>query len=256
MSAPASPAGWYPTPESNQRYWDGTQWTEHVVPEPSAMTSPGPAGPAKQTAQPTEPGIPRLGPAGWLGWGGLVLAALLGAASSSVGGFFGMAATYVLIVGIVALVRGHVDWARLRGRAAGGVSLGAASRCLWSPARQLDQRRPHLSLRRTHPRQPVHRDEDLLLKGPEHLDRGADRPRGRALRRLAEGRPAAEPRVADGVRERPAEPARRRRPNERGKGRRGRGHVAAPHEELPVRVCRAAGRRQGQVRPVGHDSRA
>ncbi|WP_322786075.1 hypothetical protein [Intrasporangium oryzae] len=80
----------------------------------------------EQPANPTKPDIARLGPAGWLGWGGLVLTALLGAASSGVGGFFGMAATYVLSVGIIALVRGHVHWAHLRGRAAGGVALGAA----------------------------------------------------------------------------------------------------------------------------------
>jgi len=28
-----SPApGWYPTPDGQQRYWDGHRWTEHVAP--------------------------------------------------------------------------------------------------------------------------------------------------------------------------------------------------------------------------------
>jgi hypothetical protein len=34
------PAGWYPHPEvaGTQRYWDGTRWTDHVAPGPSAVT--------------------------------------------------------------------------------------------------------------------------------------------------------------------------------------------------------------------------
>lgn len=27
-----APPGWYPTPDGNQRYWDGVQWTNHVAP--------------------------------------------------------------------------------------------------------------------------------------------------------------------------------------------------------------------------------
>ena len=26
------PPGWYPTPDGQQRYWDGTNWTEHMAP--------------------------------------------------------------------------------------------------------------------------------------------------------------------------------------------------------------------------------
>ena len=34
-SAPAAaPAGWYPV-DGVQRYWDGTQWTDHVAPPPA-----------------------------------------------------------------------------------------------------------------------------------------------------------------------------------------------------------------------------
>ncbi len=27
-----APAGWYPTPDGNQRYWDGSDWTAHTAP--------------------------------------------------------------------------------------------------------------------------------------------------------------------------------------------------------------------------------
>lgn len=33
----AQPAGWYPAADGSQRYWDGTQWTEHTAPAPGAM---------------------------------------------------------------------------------------------------------------------------------------------------------------------------------------------------------------------------
>lgn len=32
----SAPAGWYPQPDNTMRYWDGTEWTEHVH-------APGPA---------------------------------------------------------------------------------------------------------------------------------------------------------------------------------------------------------------------
>ncbi len=28
----SNPAGWYPTPDGQQRYWDGAQWTDNVAP--------------------------------------------------------------------------------------------------------------------------------------------------------------------------------------------------------------------------------
>ncbi len=42
------PAGWYPTPDGQQRYWDGAAWTEHIAPgapqSPTAFgaVDPGP----------------------------------------------------------------------------------------------------------------------------------------------------------------------------------------------------------------------
>jgi hypothetical protein len=68
----------------------------------------------------------RAGPAPWLGWGGLGLTALLGLVTSGVSGLLSITGVYVLVVALVALVRGHVHWARIRGRAAGGAALGAA----------------------------------------------------------------------------------------------------------------------------------
>jgi len=36
----SSPAGWYPQPDGQQRYWDGQQWTEHLAPGVSTVTPP------------------------------------------------------------------------------------------------------------------------------------------------------------------------------------------------------------------------
>src|SRR5262245_39455323 len=126
MSAPAPPAGWYPTPEGNQRYWDGNQWSEQVAPVPATRTAPAGAGTGGQPIRPTALDSPHPGMARRLGWGGLAVAALLGVASSGVSGLFGLSATYVLVVAVVALVRGHVDWALLRSRPAGGAAVAAA----------------------------------------------------------------------------------------------------------------------------------
>ena len=35
-----APAGWYPTPDGRQRYWDGSRWTAHVAPDPAAQWAP------------------------------------------------------------------------------------------------------------------------------------------------------------------------------------------------------------------------
>ena len=119
------PAGWYPT-DDGTRYWDGVRWTDHVatssaVPAGSAPANPSAAAPA---AQPVSQGRP--GMATWFGWGGLVLVALLGAAGTGASGVFILSGTYVLVVAVVAVIRGRVGWARLPGRAAGGIAVGAA----------------------------------------------------------------------------------------------------------------------------------
>ena len=56
------------------------------------------------------------------------------------------------------------------------------------------------------------------------------------------------------VRQRPAEPARRRRAHQPFQGRRGRRHLAAPQQGVPLRLRRPPGRRQDQVQAVGHPS--
>ncbi len=114
----SAPAGWYPTPDGNRRYWDGAQWTPHIA--PPVMGQP----PALAVDHPNRPA--RTGVVSWFGWGGLCLVALLGAATSGVSGFFVLSGTYVLVVALIALVRGRVAWAHLRTRAAGAAALGAA----------------------------------------------------------------------------------------------------------------------------------
>lgn len=122
------PAGWYSTPQGNLRYWDGTAWTRHVAQAPTRQAVADQARPAAVSGD-TAParGEPaRAVVASWLGWGGLGLAALVGAASSGVSGLFTLGGTYLLVVALIALVRGRVGWAQLRTRVAGGAALGAA----------------------------------------------------------------------------------------------------------------------------------
>lgn len=63
MNAPG--AGWYPNPQNpnEQRYWDGTAWTDHVaplnVPEPTVIL------PAPEPPPPSAPAAPTSGPPRW-----------------------------------------------------------------------------------------------------------------------------------------------------------------------------------------------
>ena len=36
----SNPAGWYPQPDGQQRYWDGEQWTEHFAPGAAPTVTP------------------------------------------------------------------------------------------------------------------------------------------------------------------------------------------------------------------------
>ena len=36
----STPAGWYPQPDGQQRYWDGQQWTENFAPGTPLVTPP------------------------------------------------------------------------------------------------------------------------------------------------------------------------------------------------------------------------
>lgn len=57
------PAGWYPVQGGNQRYWDGTAWTDHVAPAPGSPPGPKPPGPAAQPGSGFPPGVGDAGPA-------------------------------------------------------------------------------------------------------------------------------------------------------------------------------------------------
>jgi uncharacterized RDD family membrane protein YckC len=54
MSGSSTPAGWYPDPSvpGQQRYWDGSAWTEHTTPDPSAAPTAPPMPPAGGYAPP------------------------------------------------------------------------------------------------------------------------------------------------------------------------------------------------------------
>jgi hypothetical protein len=40
----STPAGWYPQPDGQQRYWDGQQWTENFAPGAAPVTTPATGG--------------------------------------------------------------------------------------------------------------------------------------------------------------------------------------------------------------------
>jgi Protein of unknown function (DUF2510) len=54
LSPPTTPAGWYPTPKGNQRYWDGTRWTDLQWDDADDAVSPS-AQPLVARSQPWRP---------------------------------------------------------------------------------------------------------------------------------------------------------------------------------------------------------
>ncbi len=50
----------------------------------------------------------------------------LGAVSSGVSGLLLLSALFVLVVAVIALIRGHITWALLRNRAAAGIAVGVS----------------------------------------------------------------------------------------------------------------------------------
>ena len=40
IAGPHPPAGWYADARGGQRYWDGSAWTDHTAPAPSAAVAP------------------------------------------------------------------------------------------------------------------------------------------------------------------------------------------------------------------------
>jgi colicin import membrane protein len=119
----STPAGWFPQEDGRQRYWDGELWTDRFK---GAVTAETKALPLMKTEKPTTPRGRDFSKAALWGWGGLAFIVLMGALGSGFSGAVSALGLYGFVVGLIALARGQVGWARLGSRAAGGVALGAA----------------------------------------------------------------------------------------------------------------------------------
>ena len=129
------PAGWYPDPrgEAAQRYWDGSEWTEHVDGSPASAIPPPP-----RFGQAAAPGVgrppfgdgyarparvyPRNSQAGWAL--GLAIVGLLCCGPMSIAG---------MMMGrseVNAIDRGEADPAQ-RGLANSGFIVGLIGTVLW-----------------------------------------------------------------------------------------------------------------------------
>ena len=125
----SNPAGWYPQPDGRQRYWDGELWTERFssdVPAETTIVLPElkkhAAAPKHAAPSPRH----RFSAVELTGWGALAVSVLIGAAVAGLSGATVMLGGFALTVGVIALTRGRVGWARVSSRAAGGATLGAS----------------------------------------------------------------------------------------------------------------------------------
>ena len=73
-----APAGWYPTPDGELRYWDGSGWTSHVAPAHTGTRPPAGPNPAPPTGRPSldvgpagRVSVPRVVRVGRAGGGGI-----------------------------------------------------------------------------------------------------------------------------------------------------------------------------------------
>ncbi|CAM3799672.1 hypothetical protein OCAE111667_26420 [Occultella aeris] len=98
------------------------------------------------------------------------------------------------------------------------------------------------------PGRPLHRSPRAVRAGTEHQRRGADRPRGRPRRRLAQGRIPVATGARPRVRERPRQPDRRGRPGQSGQGCRRRRGLAPAEHRVPLCLRRSADPGEGHVR--------
>lgn len=97
---PATPPGWYPDGQGNQRYWDGAGWTEHVQPQQPAQPQQPPVG--QQWQQPGVAGHPYAGgPGGTSGGGNGKLIAIIG------GGVGALVLVIILAVVLFATLGGN-----------------------------------------------------------------------------------------------------------------------------------------------------
>ena len=104
-----------------------------------------------------------------------------------------------------------------------------------------------------HAARPVHGTRRGVPARPGDQRRGADRPRGRARRRLAQGRGRVVRAGGARVRERPREPGADRRRGQPGQERRRCRHLAPAERRVPLCVRGAADLGQVRLRPRGHE---
>ena len=103
------PAGWYPQPDGQQRYWDGEQWTEHLAPGVATVTTPA-----------VGKGGPKWSLIAWVAALALLLLfTIVAAATSGVGGVLIMLGLAALVIGVVTTARGRIPTLRLASRRAG-----------------------------------------------------------------------------------------------------------------------------------------
>ena len=130
------PANWYPDPEvpGQQRYWDGTRWTEQRAPmgeqQHPVASAPAGGGTAPQPAwDTTAPSAPAVAPTRT---NGLAIASLVIAILSFLAAFVAIGAlggALAVVLGIIALrqVRNSAGAQTGRGIAMGGIAVGGVS---------------------------------------------------------------------------------------------------------------------------------
>ncbi|WP_165808100.1 G5 domain-containing protein [Microbacterium sp. TPD7012] len=111
---PQTSQGWYadPNQSAQQRWWDGTQWTEHTAPlgQAPVVAADPPAKSSKRTVA--------------LIVGGVILVILL--VTRSLGAILLLAGAVLFFVAIYGIVRGSARFFRVRSRGAAWAALGIA----------------------------------------------------------------------------------------------------------------------------------
>lgn len=98
----------------------------------------------------------------------------------------------------------------------------------------------------------LHRHQHFLHPRGRHLHAGADRPRGRPVKCVANRRSATEHRATDRPGQRPPKSSGSRRSHQRGQKRQRRSVMAATEQELPLHVRGPPDSSQDELPPVGH----
>ncbi|MFV0462086.1 MAG: excalibur calcium-binding domain-containing protein [Nostocoides sp.] len=117
----SEPAGWYPT-KDGLRYWDGTAWTNHLAPAASTAEQPPDM---RRRDRPAESRPARSGKATWIAVAVLAVVALL-VASGGLANTLILAGLVLIVVAVVALIRGNLRWAHVSSRAQAAVALVGA----------------------------------------------------------------------------------------------------------------------------------